>query len=98
LAVAVGLVAFITDWNLEFSAAKLRGFWFWSAAAPGQPPVFDFPWAGPLAWGIIAGAITLFLRELRVSDPSMKPWRAMITLAIFELVFVATHVAHRLKY
>jgi hypothetical protein len=98
LAIGVGVLAIITDWNLEFLAANLRGFWFWRAAGPGQPPVFDFPWSGTLAWGILAGSITLAIRELRVGDPDRKPWRAMSTLAIFELIFVATHVAHRLNY
>jgi uncharacterized membrane protein len=98
LAVAVGVLAIITDWILEFSAANLRGFWFWSAANPGQPPVFHSPLTGTLAWGIISGLITLFLRELRVTDPSRKPWRAMTTLTIFGLVSVAARVAHRLNY
>jgi uncharacterized membrane protein len=98
LAIAVGALAIITDWNLEFLAARLRGFWFWSGVGPGEPPVYDFPWSGTLAWGVISGVITFALRELHVSDPTRKPWRAMTTLAIFELVFVATHVAHRLNY
>jgi uncharacterized membrane protein len=58
LAPGVGMIAFLTDLNLEPLAAKWRGFWFWRAAAPTLPPVFDAPLTGSLAWGILAGLTT----------------------------------------
>jgi len=99
LAASVGLIAMLTDLNLEPLAVKYRGFWFWTAPTPDLPPGFDFPFTGSLAWGVLAAVLTLGLRELEVADSAQKsPWPPIITLAIFEVVFLASHVTHRLSY
>lgn len=93
LSASAGALAMLTDMNLEAPAAKLRGFWFWSPLAPDLPPVFDFPLTGSLAWGLLAALIALNLRELDVVNPVRKrPWPPMVTLAIFQAIFLATHV------
>jgi len=99
LAAAVGVVAALTDVNLELPAARLRGFWFWIEATPGEPPSFDFPLTGSLAWGILAALVTLYLRETDVLASARKrPWQPMAALAIFEAIFLAGHVAARLSH
>lgn len=99
LAASVGALAVLTDVNLESPAAKLRGFWFWSTLSPDLPPVFDFPLAGSLAWGVLAALITLNLRESDVVTSARKrPWQPMVTLAIFEAVFMAANVTYRLSH
>ena len=97
VAAGVGLLALFTDLNLEPLATKLHGFWFWLPTAPTLPPVFDPPFTGNIAWGMLAGLLALFLRERDVAA-SARPrlWRPAATLAIFHTVFLATHAAHRL--
>jgi uncharacterized membrane protein len=98
LALGVGAVAFITDLNLEFFATKSRGFWFWSAPGPDQPPIFDFPVSGSLAWGVVAAVMTFILRELSVVDAAKRAWQPIATLAIFETILLGAHVVHRLTH
>jgi uncharacterized membrane protein len=99
LAAGVGILAFLTDLNLEPSAAKWRAFWFWSAASPAQPPIFDAPLSGSIAWGVLAGLLTLTFRELDVVQASRKrPWQPVVILAICNAVFLASSVAHSLSH
>jgi uncharacterized membrane protein len=99
LAAGVGVLAFLSDLNLEPLAAKWRGFWFWRGGAATLPPVFDPPLVGSLVWGILAVLITLILRERAVIASTQKPsWQPMVTLGIFNAVFLASHVAHRLSH
>lgn len=97
LAAGVGMAAFLTDLNLEPLAAHWRGFWFWRAATPTLPPVFDPPLTGTLAWGVLAAAITLGLREKSVvASVQKRPWQPPVALAIFQIVFLLSHLAHKL--
>jgi hypothetical protein len=98
LAGGVGALALLTDLNLESVAAKLRAFWFWQAN-PELPRVFDPPLTTSLAWGLLAGLLTLALREREVAVSAQRPpWRPIVTLLIFHAVLLATRVAHRLSY
>ena len=98
LSAGVGIIALVTDLNLESLASKWRGFWFWRAASPALPPVFDPPLGGSLAWGVLAGLLALALREPYVALSARKwAWQAAVTLAIFQAVFLASHVAHSLS-
>jgi uncharacterized membrane protein len=98
LAIGVGLLTLLTDLNLEPVASKLRAFWFWQAN-PSAQRVFDFPLTASLAWGLLAGVLTLALREREVADSARQPTaQPALILAIFNAVFLATHVTHRLSY
>ncbi len=99
LAAGVGLLALLTDLNLESVAAKWRGFWFWSGGAPSAPPVFDAPLTTCLAWGILAAVVSLGLREGNVvSSAQKRPWQPIATLGIFEGILLLAHVTHRLSH
>jgi hypothetical protein len=95
LATGVGLLALLTDLNLEPLAAKYRGFWFWTAQRPGAPPVFDPPWTAPIIWGVLAGLLAFFLREKDVAASARKaPWQPGATFAIMNAVFLAGHIGN----
>lgn len=99
LAAGVGLLALLTDLNLESVAAKWRGFWFWKSGIPTDPPVFDFPLTACLAWGILAFLVAYGLREQSVVSTAQKrPWQPMVTLGIFHTILLLTHVTHRLSH
>lgn len=98
LSIGVGILAFLTDLNLEPLAAQWRGFWFWRAATPTLPPVFTPPFTGSLAWALLAALITLGLREKNVVASAQKrPWQPIATLAIFHAVFLLTHAVYKLR-
>jgi len=98
LAIGAGIVALLTDLNLEPLAAKWRGFWFWRATAPTLPPVFDPPLTGSLAWGILVALITLVLREKSVVASAQKrAWQPIVTLVIFHAVFLFSHLMHKFR-
>ncbi|MEP6672257.1 MAG: carotenoid biosynthesis protein [Chthoniobacter sp.] len=99
LAGGVGVLALLTDLALEPLAAQWRGFWFWRGASPTLPPVFDPPFTASLAWGLLAVLVALALRERDVVASAQKrSWKPAVTLAIFWAVFLAAHLAHRLKH
>lgn len=96
IAVTAGVLAALMDMSLEPLAAKFRGFWFWAAAAPGEPPVYHFPLTGSLAWGMLAGGLVFCLREKEVVDSATKrPWQPLAVLVIFEAVFLLAGVTPR---
>ncbi len=97
LAVGVGILALVTDLNLEPLAARWRGFWFWRADSPILPPVFDPPFTGSFAWGALATLLALALREPDVATRK-PPWKPVVTLVIFHAVFLASHVTHSLSH
>ena len=93
IALGTGVLAFLTDLNLEPVAAKLRAFWFWRANPPTLPPIFDPPLTNPVAWGVVAGALALMLREENVSDSlRSRSWKPVTTFAIIQAVLLAGHV------
>jgi hypothetical protein len=99
LSAGVGVLAFLTDLNLEPLAARWRGFWFWRGGAPALPPVLEPPLTASLAWGILAALMALTLREHEVAASARKAsWQPVVTFAIFNTVFLASHVAHRLSH
>lgn len=93
IALGSGLIGVLTDLNLEPVATKLRGFWFWRAAIPGEPPTFDFPLSGSLAWGFLAMLLTFSLRERDVVKSARKySWKPAFTLVIIHAVCLAAHL------
>jgi uncharacterized membrane protein len=65
VAVAVGALVSLTDFNLEPVVAKLRGYWFWLASPPSLPPVFDPPLMNYGGWFVFGTLFAWFLREAR---------------------------------
>lgn len=99
LAASVGLLALLTDLNLESVAVKWRGFWFWRASAPTEPPIFDAPFTTCIAWGILAALVALGLRERNVVATAQKrPFQPIITLAIFNAIFLFSRLGHHLSH
>jgi uncharacterized membrane protein len=93
-----GLLGAITDLNLEPMAAKLRGFWFWRASVPGDPPVFDPPLYGCLVWGTMSGMLVFLLREQSVvASARRRSWKPAPTLALFNAIFLAAHIARWIR-
>ena len=90
LAAGVGVLALLTDLNLESVAAKPGPLWFWQAH-PAMPRVFDPPLIASLAWGLLAGLITLGLRGVRSRRFGAETALATVTLAIFNTVFLAKY-------
>ena len=89
LAVTAGILALLMDVTLEPLAAKFRGFWFWAAATPGEPPIYSFPLTGSLAWGFLAGGLVFWLREKDVvASAAKRPWKPLAVLLIYEAVFL----------
>ncbi|MCE9609756.1 MAG: carotenoid biosynthesis protein [Chthoniobacter sp.] len=93
LALGTGALAVLVDMNLEPVAAKLRAFWFWSAASPAQPPAFTPAWTNYAAWFLTVSTLTFLLREERVA--ARKPIDSLRPVAIFivlNAVFLAANL------
>ena len=93
LALGVGLVALVTDLNLEFVAWKVRGYWIWypdlRGLVPAWPPAQNF-----VAWFILSFALTLALPanyELRPHRPST--FRPLAVLGLMNALFMVIHTA-----
>jgi uncharacterized membrane protein len=98
VAVAVGALAMLTDFNLEPTAAKLRGFWFWLSNSPSQPPVFDPPAMNYGAWFVFGAVFAWMLRERRViADPRSRSWKPAIVFGLFNAVFLLARVGRSLR-
>lgn len=93
LALGTGVLALLTDANLEPVAAKLRGFWFWRAETPSLPPLFSPPWTNYAAWFVTTSAMAFALREERVGGrrraDSLRPVTAFLLL---NGVWLAAHL------
>ena len=93
LAAGVGLVAVLTDLNLEFVAWKVRGYWVWypdwRGPVPAWPPAQNF-----VAWFVLSFAMTLALppnHDLRAHHPS--PVRPLAVLALMNALFIVVYTA-----
>jgi hypothetical protein len=96
IAATVGLLAVVTDTNLEPVAWKIRAWWLWY---PGQLPIPDHP---PLqnyaTWLLGALLLAYLLRSSNVIRPGVaKPWRAAVTLLLLNALCLATSLAERLR-
>ncbi len=91
IALGTGVLAALTDLNLEPVAWKARAFWLWYPAqlpAPGSPPIQNY------ATWLIAGALLAFLlREPTVVRSAARNARPAITFCLVNAVFLATNAA-----
>ena len=98
LAFGTGALALLADVNLEPVAAKLRGFWFWRAPWPGQPPHFTPPWTGYAAWFLAASALAFALREERVAAGARRDsFRPVAIFLLLNAVFLAANLGRFLR-
>ena len=93
LALGVGLIAVLTDLNLEFVAWKVRGYWLWypdlKGIAPTHPPLQNF-----VAWFVLSFVLALLLptnHELRSRRPS--PFRPLAVLGLMNTLFIVVYAA-----
>ena len=93
LAAGVGVVAVLTDLNLEPVAWHVRRYWLWY---PLQfPPPSDAPpWQNYAAWFILSLALVAALpsdSSLRLRRPTR--WRPVILLALLNALIALVHVS-----
>ncbi len=99
LALGTGVLALLTDANLEPVAAKLRGFWFWRSAMPSLPPQFAPPWTNYAAWFLTATALTFALREERVAaNPRANPLRPVVIFLFFNAICLAANLGRLARH
>jgi uncharacterized membrane protein len=98
IALGTAALAALTDANLEPLATKVRALWFWSAEGPALPPIFTPPAMNGIAWFVAAFALTLALREEKVSaDLRSRSWKPLVVLALLNGIFLAANVARWLR-
>ena len=98
LALGTGALALLADVNLEPVAAKLRGFWFWRAPLPDQPPHFAPPWTNYAAWFLAASALAFALREERVAAGVRRDsFRPVAIYLLLNAVFLAANLGRFLR-
>ena len=98
LALGTGALALLADVNLEPVAAKLRGFWFWRAQSPDQPPLFTPAWTNYAAWFLAASALAFALREERVDTGTRRDsFRPMAIYLLLNAVFLAANLGRFLR-
>ena len=98
LALGTGALALLADVNLEPVAAKVRGFWFWRAQSPDQPPHFTPEWTNYAAWFLVASGLAFALREERVAAGERRDSvRPMVIYLLLNAVFLAANVGRFLR-
>jgi uncharacterized membrane protein len=96
LALATGVLAFLTQINLEPLAWKVRLFWFWYA--PGTHLAGQPLWRNYATWWLVATVLAFLLRERQVAATARPPqWRTALILILMNAVFVLTHIAVALR-
>jgi len=95
ISAATGLVALLTDLNLEPLAVKLRLYWFWyvdGTTTPASPP-----WSNYVTWFLLATALAWFAREQKIAtartDNLRGPWVIMIVNGVFLLGHLRSLIA-----
>jgi len=90
-ALAVGLVALITDFNLEIVAWKIRGYWVWYPFHEGPVPSLP-PWQNYAAWFVLAFCFTRLqpLVPQAVRDGAF--WRPIVVLILINALFLTANI------
>jgi uncharacterized membrane protein len=94
LAAGTGLLALLTDLNLETVAWKVRAYWVWypgQLTFPAWPPLQNF-----VAWFGAAFLLSLCLTETRVAGQP-RCVRPALILGLLNAVFLGVHVARWLR-
>lgn len=86
LGLGTGLLALLTDLNLEPIAWRVRAWWVWypaESSPPGHPPVGNY-----LTWFLVAALLGVLL-PMGKGRPSRVP---LIVFALMNGIFLAIHV------
>ena len=87
VAFAAGVLAALTEANLEPLAWRARAFWIWQS--PGHPSIRNHA-----AWLVVSFAFAFLLRETHAASASSRGLpRPVLVLIIFNAVFLLTHAA-----
>ena len=97
-AVGVGVVAVLTDLNLEPVAWHIRQYWLWYPLQV-PPPSENPPWQNYAAWFVLSFALAVVLP----SDSSLRPrrptrWRPVVLLTLLNTLLALVHVSARLRH
>jgi len=98
LALGGGVLVGLTGLNLENTAARFRGYWFWVAKDPRLPPVFQPPAGEYLAWFLFGIGIIFFLREQRIAaNAGARSWKPVIIFALLNTVFFLANCGRAIR-
>lgn len=94
LALGVGAIALLTDFNLEFVAWKIRGYWIWYPGQP-HPPAWP-PWQNYLSWFVLSALLTLCLPRIgALTDlPARRPLGILLAM---NALFLLAHLVRWLR-
>lgn len=96
VALGTGVVAFLTAVNLDPLATRVRLFWFWyerETHLPTATPIQSY-----LTWLVAGTALAFALRERDVLiGAGKRPLKPVVALALLNAIFLATHLAIRLR-
>ncbi len=87
LAFGVGLIALLTDLNLEFVAWKVRAYWVWYPFERGEIPSWP-PWQNYVSWFVLATLLALFTPPSKDPAKIVKGWRPPLVLLLMNLLFL----------
>lgn len=95
LAAGTGLLALLTDLNLEPVAWKVRAWWLWyplRTDAPDHPPHQNY-----LGWFMVAALLAAAFPETRVGVAQARQTRPILILALMNAVFLTAHIVRALR-
>lgn len=96
LAAATGVLAALSQVNLEPLASKVRLFWHWYER--GTHLATTNPLSSYLTWWLAATGLAFLLREPRVAaHPRPPSFRPLLVLPLLNAVFLLTHLAMALR-
>lgn len=94
LAAGVGAIALATDFNLEFVAWKIRGYWIWYPGVS-DPPAWP-PWQNYASWFGLAFLLTLLLP--RSQPHGDRPAARLVgVLVAMNALFLVAHAVRFLR-
>ena len=96
IALGTGVVALLTAVNLEPLASRVRLLWSWYARDTHLP--ISTPVQSYATWLVAGAALAFALRERDVLiGAGKRPLKPVVALALLHIVFLATHLAVRIR-
>lgn len=90
LAVCTGIVALLTDLNLESIATEARLYWFWLVA--GTPIASTPPWRNFATWFVLAAFLAWSHRDERRPVTGRPAWKPALVLVVFNVLLLTAHL------
>ncbi len=94
LALGVGLIALLTDLNLEFVAWKVRGYWIWYPGDP-HPPAWP-PLQNYVSWFVLATLLAGLL-PAPIDRAGRPVHRVVMVLVAMNALFLVAHAVRLLR-